>query len=364
MRKSLPYIAGLSLILIVLNACAPQKPVLQTIRDAGVLHVLTRNAATTYYTGPHGAEGLEYKLVKAVILALLTCMIGFGIMVLTKIVPSLSPKPLTVFGSITGGVIFGMGMVLAGGCASGTTYRVGEGMVGSLIALLGFCIGLIVAKFGLLAPVTVALQIGPTPILLFGALTPIFMVIIGSVGFAVVAYLWILPAIKEKKEKKTDEVFDLKTKIFKKGWPWYTTGILVGLVNIIAWPVAFYVAGKNYPLGISGGWLSNAQGVLTGSALLPYMWFGLIVIGIIVGAFVGAILAGEFKIRAPKDGKILLQQLIGGIVMGIGAIIAMGCNIGNLLSGIPQFSLAGIVVGLGIVLGCWIMTYLMFMRKD
>lgn len=65
MRKSLPYIAGLSLILIVLNACAPQKPALQSIRDTGVLHVLTRNAATTYFTGPHGPEGLEYELVKA-----------------------------------------------------------------------------------------------------------------------------------------------------------------------------------------------------------------------------------------------------------------------------------------------------------
>ncbi len=312
----------------------------------------------------------EYKLAKAVVIALLVCMIGFGIMVLTSIVPGLSPKPLTLLGSITGGVIFGMGMVLAGGCASGTTYRVGEGMVGSLIALLGFCIGLIVAKFGLLSQLTVALQSTPivnadkTPITLFGPFTPILMVIIGAVGFAAVTYFWILPAIKEKKEKKGEEVFDLKTKIFKNGWPWYTTGILVGIVNIIAWPVAFYVAGKNYPLGISGGWLSNAQGVLTGAALIPYMWFGLIVIGIIVGAFVGAIIAGEFKIRAPKDGKILLQQLIGGIVMGIGAIIAMGCNIGNLLSGVPQFSLGGIVVSLGIVLGCWIMAYLMFMRKD
>ena len=65
MRKSLPYIAGLSLILIILNACAPQKPALQHVRDAGVLHVLTRNAATTYFTGPNGPEGLEYDLVKA-----------------------------------------------------------------------------------------------------------------------------------------------------------------------------------------------------------------------------------------------------------------------------------------------------------
>jgi len=65
MRKSLPYIVGLSLVLIVLNACAPQKPALQHIQDAGVLHVLTRNAATTYFTGPNGPEGLEYDLVKA-----------------------------------------------------------------------------------------------------------------------------------------------------------------------------------------------------------------------------------------------------------------------------------------------------------
>jgi len=65
MRKSLPYIAGLSLVLIVLNACAPQKPALQHIKDAGVLHVLTRNAATTYFTGPNGPQGLEYDLAKA-----------------------------------------------------------------------------------------------------------------------------------------------------------------------------------------------------------------------------------------------------------------------------------------------------------
>jgi len=65
MRKFLPYIAGLSLILIVLNACAPQKLALQNVRDTGVLHVLTRNAATTYFIGANGPEGLEYDLVKA-----------------------------------------------------------------------------------------------------------------------------------------------------------------------------------------------------------------------------------------------------------------------------------------------------------
>lgn len=65
MSKFLPYITAFSLILIGLNACSPQKPALQQIQDSGMLHVITRNAATTYFTGPHGEEGLEYDLVKA-----------------------------------------------------------------------------------------------------------------------------------------------------------------------------------------------------------------------------------------------------------------------------------------------------------
>lgn len=65
MRKSLPYIAGISLVLVILNACAPQKTMLQSVRDTGVLHIVTRNAATTYYVGPHGPEGLEYELAQA-----------------------------------------------------------------------------------------------------------------------------------------------------------------------------------------------------------------------------------------------------------------------------------------------------------
>jgi len=65
MRKFLPYIAGLSLTLIILNACTPQKLALQNVRENGVLHVVTRNAATTYFIGANGPEGLEYDLVKA-----------------------------------------------------------------------------------------------------------------------------------------------------------------------------------------------------------------------------------------------------------------------------------------------------------
>ena len=78
----------------------------------------------------------EFKLAKAVVIAIVVAMIGFAIAALSGVV-NLSVKPLNVKGAIIGGTIFGVGMVLAAGCASGTTYRVGEGMMGSLVAGFG-----------------------------------------------------------------------------------------------------------------------------------------------------------------------------------------------------------------------------------
>ena len=52
-------------LVMFLNACSPQKNLLEQIKDSGELRVLTRNAATTYYIGPHGPTGPEYDLVQA-----------------------------------------------------------------------------------------------------------------------------------------------------------------------------------------------------------------------------------------------------------------------------------------------------------
>jgi len=56
---------GAATVALILNACAPQKNLLEQVKDRGELRVLTRNAATTYYIGPHGPTGPEYELVRA-----------------------------------------------------------------------------------------------------------------------------------------------------------------------------------------------------------------------------------------------------------------------------------------------------------
>ena len=67
MRKTVfsILVLGAASLALILNACAPQKNLLEQVKDSGELRVLTRNAATTYYIGPHGPTGPEYDLVQA-----------------------------------------------------------------------------------------------------------------------------------------------------------------------------------------------------------------------------------------------------------------------------------------------------------
>jgi len=64
MRVISAFIAAAIALVVVLNACTPQRTTLERIQSSGKLRVLTRNAGTTYYEGPHGPDGLEYQLLR------------------------------------------------------------------------------------------------------------------------------------------------------------------------------------------------------------------------------------------------------------------------------------------------------------
>jgi hypothetical protein len=312
----------------------------------------------------------EYTLLKAVALAIIVQMIGFHLMATMGLI-QLNPKPLYWGAMIFGGFIFGIGMVLAAGCASGTTYRVGEGMIGSFIALLGLMIGGLVTSGGALALLnsdlksgafkvitTGDLGISPGPLLkegntsltlanVFGLDPWIFVVIIAIVILAVL--IW------KRGGEETKVEGTLYEKVFKMGWNWWITGIAIGIVGIIA-----FLVFKSYALGISGGWFGFLNALILGDPE-KLNWFTFLVIGVVIGAAIAAVIAGEFKLRAP-DAKRLLQQFIGGLIMGIGAVIGTACNIGHILSGIPQLALSSMLGGAFIILGCWVTAYIMFMR--
>jgi hypothetical protein len=318
--------------------------------------------------------GRDFTLFKALSVAILVEMIGFSILAMTGII-TLAPKPLMWGANIVGGLVFGFGMVLAGGCASGITYRAGEGMMGALMAILGFGLAGMMAATGLLKPISDYLQ-STTKVMtadgkaltlanVFGLDLKFTMLILALI----IIGIWVVLASRNKSATQSfgEKPKSLGEAIFKKGWKWLPTGIVVGLIGMLAFPLSA-AAGRNYPLGITGGWINIFQSLIKWQAVVEEKvkitalgWEGAEVLGIVLGALVAALIASEFAIRAPEP-KILLQTFVGGLLMGFGAMVSGGCNIGHILSGVPQLSLGSILGGICIILGGWTMAYFLFIR--
>lgn len=305
----------------------------------------------------------DFTLLKSVGAAILVTMLGFTIFSQTGAL-TLNPKPLFWGANMVGGFIFGVGMVLAGGCASGITYRVGEGMIGALVAVIGLATAGTLTAMGFLKPAKDYLQ---TSTLLAGA-DGAALTLNGVLGMshATVAYsiivlaviLWLVLG------SKNGDTFDKGEHtwwecIYKCSWTWWATGIVIGIVEVIAY-FSSVAAGRNYPLGITAGWITIVKMGLPGVEA-SMDWVAWLVIGIIIGAAIAALIADEFKFRIPKGG-VLVQVFIGGLLMGFGAVTSGGCNVTHILSGVPMLSLGSLLGGLFIVLGAWATAWWMFVR--
>jgi len=139
-------------------------------------------------------------------------------------------------------------------------------------------------------------------------------------------------------------------KLFGQQWPVWVGGILFGLLNVLLfayekpWSAADGV--RNW-----GDWVSNSLGLSEKVIIVPYLYStSLLNFGIIVGALAAALLAGQFGIRT-APARELFKGLIGGILMGMGASMSFGCNIGGFFSATSALSMAGPMMMLGLLIG-------------
>jgi hypothetical protein len=177
-------------------------------------------------------------------------------------------------------------------------------------------------------------------------------------ALAIAGVALILWAIFSKRGEKESENVSLYERIFKRGWGWTSTGIVIGLIGIAAF-AASASTGRMYPLAITGGYLSTTKSLIMGQNYMT--WLPIMLLSTIVGAFIAAKVSGEFKFRAPAP-KTLIQCFFGGCLMGFGAVCSGGCNITHILSGVPQLALSSMLGGAFIILGCWAAAWLMFLR--
>ncbi|QQZ08956.1 YeeE/YedE family protein [Heyndrickxia vini] len=262
---------------------------------------------------------------------------------------------------ILGSFVFGIGIVLAGGCATGTWYRAGEGLLGSWIALFGYMFMSAVMKSGLLVPVNQSIQSVQLPSNSIAETTGL------SVWIFILLFVAIVVAIVIKQQKKPKiAIPTMKPKrtglahlLFEKRWHPFFSAILVGLIAILAWPLS-EATGRMSGLGITTPSANILQYLVTGDRSFVN-WGIFLVLGIFLGSFIAAKGSNEFRFRMP-DAKTGITSFIGGNLMGFGASLAGGCSIGNGLVMTAMMTWQGWVSLLFIILGTWTASYFIFVR--
>lgn len=131
-------------------------------------------------------------------------------------------------------------------------------------------------------------------------------------------------------------------------WTWPVTGAALGVLGVLAW-VSAAPAGWGWGLSITGPSRSLMEAALWGSAA-SLDWGAAMLVGIPIGSWVSARLRGPVAWHAPAPAE-LPRRFAGGLLMGAGGTLAIGCNIGNALTGLSVLATNSLIATVGIAAG-------------
>ncbi|MGO1059662.1 YeeE/YedE family protein [Planococcus sp. FY231025] len=272
---------------------------------------------------------------------------------------------------VVGAFIFGIGMQLGGGCASGTLYAVGGGRTVMFVTLVFFIVGATIGAYHLpfwteempaFEPVSLATSTG----LGYGGA---WLVSIALFGFIA----WLTLVIEKK--KKAPKMAPLPTergwkRIFRGSWPLFAAAIVLAVLNALTLMTRGTPWGITSAFALWGSKIASAFGVDVASwgywqganaASLQASIFTdsttVLNLGVIIGAFIASAAGGLFKFTKVTAGNFA-ASVVGGLMMGYGARLAFGCNIGAYFGGIASFSLHGYIWGILALAGTFVALYI------
>jgi uncharacterized membrane protein YedE/YeeE len=269
---------------------------------------------------------------------------------------------------IVGGLLFGIGMTLASGCGNKTLVRVGGGNLKSLTVLV---IAMIMSYLMLWTPFYERFfhpWVAATTVNLaqHGVNSQeVGTVLAGMLGMApsralnfTVAALVLAGML----------AFVFKSSDFRGSFDNILGGAVIGLAVVAGW----YLTGG--PLGQA--WKDYAEMAteipsrvqvqsytfispmgdtvryLLDPGKLSLVNFGVMALaGVILGSFLYAIITGSFRIEWFVSGKDFASHALGGVLMGVGGVLAMGCTVGQAITGISTLAIGSILTFLAIVIG-------------
>jgi len=245
---------------------------------------------------------------------------------------------------VLGGCMFGLGAVFAGGCIGRILVLTGEGNLGALLAVLTIALGATASYTGALESFRVwthnleVLQLNPgeSSILnLLGISSSLFVLTL----FSMLAWLIV---------RGRGNTVTLAIVI---------AGLSIGALVVAGWWVTGWMGTDEFslqkPTSLTfAGPLANSALYLTNGST-PQNSFGVaLFLGLVIGSLLSALLNRSFRLQAPEPSSIL-RILTGGFLMGVGAIMAGGCNIGQGLTGMSTLSVESILAAVAIFAGMY-----------
>ncbi len=232
-----------------------------------------------------------------------------------------------------GGWLFGVGMVLAVGCAGAVLFRAGEGKLDYVLASVAYGVGIWAGMNWAAVPVRRALGGSGAGLTVHRGMflhQPLVLIILaGAIVF------WVSRGPRRPHQN---------------GWDWRWTGFLLGVVGIAAWVVSA-LAGHPSGLATSQG-ADRLATFLLERDLSALNWSVFLVIGIPLGSWIASRLHGA-SFESTLHAERLPRVLIGGLLMGIGAAIAGGDNVAHGLSGMPLLAWASVTFMAFVFAGVW-----------
>lgn len=236
----------------------------------------------------------------------------------------------SISGALAGGVLFGIGMILARGCSSRMLVLAANGNLRALLTGLIFAVTAQASLSGALSPLRIWLSSlwtvdGSTRDLL--AATQM-----GHTGGVAFGLLWLVAAIH----------FARKTRLTAREW----SGALgVGLMVAIAWLLTFLIGSQAFDevlpvqsLSFTGPSADVLMLVLSPPGQ-PWDFDIGLVPGVVLGSFLAALWGRELKLEGFKDGQSMRRYIAGALCMGFGGMLAGGCAVGAGVSGAAVFAL-------------------------
>jgi uncharacterized membrane protein YedE/YeeE len=271
---------------------------------------------------------------------------------------------------VVGAFLFGIGMQLGGGCASGTLFTVGGGNTRMVVTLAAFIAGSVLGAYNLpwwqtlpsLAPISLVESFGWQAAL--------------GLSLAVFAGIAGLSAVLEKRRHGrlvaagTDATRAGIGRFLRGPWPMLWGAVPLALLNFATlalagrpWGITSAFALWGSKALMAGGvdvaswpfWQQPGNAKALGESVMADVT-SVMDFGIILGALLAAGLAGRFAPGWRLPLKSFIAALVGGLMLGYGSRLAFGCNIGAYFSGIASGSLHGWVWIVAALAGNWIGT--------